>query len=408
MKKIIIVLYFFVSTSFLFSQDDKPYPRYLTNRFWDNWFINIGGGGGMFFGGKQFKEASFIDRLTWASHISVGKWFSPLVGARLTFQGGQKHTFNPNGIPVFDENRNPVDISTLDPKLIHHMLSGYYITVHADAMLDLSSLFYGYKDARTYSLISYAGAGIGTDRNAIDNNSPVILLGLLNTFRINKNFAISLDISAQAVQSKFNDSKYPKRWTKSYKKQDWDGIGSVNLGFILGLGGKQIFEKADKVHVVDNAYNNELVNKLTNQIDSLNNENKLLAEYLDKIKNVPPKVEISREVIIKNNPYPIQFKINSSIINSKQEAIIYNIADFLKNNEDCIVEIVGLCDSKTGTKKYNEALSIKRAKSVENKLIKQYGISKDRIISIGKGDSIQPYPNNDWNRVVIMTLVHPN
>ncbi|WP_295811975.1 OmpA family protein [uncultured Apibacter sp.] len=412
MKKVYLIIFIFLSSLYLGSQEvaqeENLNPQYVYNKFWDNWFFNFGGGGSMYFGGKQHKEANFFERLTWGATLNVGKWFSPIIGARLTFQGGKKHVYNVDGIPVYDKDGNPIDLNTLDPSKIHHRSRGHYLTVHADALFNLSNLFYGYKDDRFYNLISYAGAGIGTDRNAIDNNSPVIVLGLLNTFRINEKLAISFEVSAQAVQSKFNDAKYKRKWVKSYKKQDWDEIGSVNLGLIIGLGCKQKFEKVNCDEVPLNNIDQDLLSQLSEKVDSLTQENKNLQKNYDEAKKYSPKTIYKKQTIVKNNPYPVQFDINSSSINSKQEAIIYNIAEFLKENESYNVEIIGFADKKTGSKKYNEVLSLKRSKAIENKLINEYGISPERIFSSGKGDSIQPYPKNDWNRVVIITVIDSN
>ncbi|MCO6564916.1 MAG: OmpA family protein [Apibacter sp.] len=411
MKKIVLVLFLSLCSSYLFSQETIDNQKYVLNNFWDNWFLNFGGGSGVYFGGKQHKEANFIERLNWATTLSVGKWFSPLIGARLTFQGGKKHTFNVNGKPVYDINTGePIDLNTLDPSKIHHMTRGYYITVHADAMFNFSNLLYGYKDKRFYNLITYAGAGMGTDRNLIDNNSPVIVLGLLNTFRINEKLTFSFDISGQTVQSKFNDAQYQRKWVKSYKKQDWNCIGSVNLGLIIGLSNKQKFDKisCDTVNTIKPEYtiNEALLSSLSKQLDSLTKENRNLIQELENQRNLQSKTVYIKDLIVKNNSYSIQFDINSSSIDPKQETLIFDIADFLKKNEDFSIEIVGLADKNTGSSKFNEALSIKRAKAIENKLIRDYGISPDRIFSSGKGDTIQPYPKNYYNRVVILTLIN--
>ena len=412
LKKIFLILFLSLHSVYLLSQESLTNQKIVFNNFWDNWFLNFGGGTGVYFGGKQHKEANFIERLNWAATLNTGKWFSPVIGARLTFQGGKKHTFNVNGKPVFDINGEPIDLNTLEPGKFHHMTRGYYITVHADALFNFSNLFYGYKYDRLYNLITYAGAGIGTDRNAIDNNSPVIVLGLLNTFRINEKLAISFDISSQVVQSKFNDAQYQRKWVKSYKKQDWDCIGSINVGLIIGLSRKQKFDKinCDTVIINKSEYNIDeiLLSKLSKQIDSLSKENKNLIKELEIARNKKPDTIYSKEFIIKNNPYSIPFDINSSLIKPRQEAVIYDIADLLKKNKDFKVEIVGLADKNTGSPKFNEILSIKRAKAVENKLIKEYGISPNRIITLGKGDTVQPYPKNQWNRVVIITLVDSN
>ncbi|HBQ56250.1 MAG TPA: hypothetical protein DD786_03760, partial [Porphyromonadaceae bacterium] len=58
-------------------------------------------------------------------------------------------------------------------------------------------------------------------------------------------------------------------------------------------------------------------------------------------------------------------------------------------------------DRQTGTPAYNLALSEKRAKAVADALTSEYGIDSSRISVDWKGDTEQPYAENDWNRVAI-------
>ncbi|MDR2123209.1 MAG: OmpA family protein [Flavobacteriaceae bacterium] len=395
MKKIVLVFSLALASLSLSSQENAPKERYKTNGLWANWFASLGGGASFYWGDKQRDQADFLDRQTWGATVSVGKWFTPLVGGRLTFQGGQKHTFS-----VGEAASNPG----------HKMATGHYLTVHGDALLNFSNLVAGYKANRVYNLIPYVGVGIGADRTPArftpgGNKSFVPVVGLLNSFRISESFAIFIDVSGQAVQSKWNDARFDtknKSYTKSFNRQDWDGVVSANLGVTFGLGGKQTFDKAEdvvvKVENNDDALNelNKQIEKLYKQIDSLFAENQLLKKELENAKS---------EVIIKDAPYPVLFKINSSTIDPKQEAIIYNVAELLKENSNTVALIVGLADKGTGTPAYNEILSKKRAIALENKLITDYGISKDRIAISWKGDTVQPYPVNEWNRVVIISVV---
>ncbi|MGM5629994.1 OmpA family protein [Apibacter raozihei] len=393
MKKTILVFSLALTSLGMYAQEGATNAGYKTNGFWDNWFANAGGGASMYFGDTQQDEANLAERLTWGASASLGKWFSPLVGARFTVQGGRKHTFNEKGAAS-----NPG----------HKMATGNYISAHADAMLNFSNLVAGYKENRFYNLIPYLGVGMAVDHKKINKyKSAVVAAGLLNTFRVTDGFAITLDISGQAVQSKFNDARFDTRTTKGiekttkgYNRQDWDGIGSVMLGFNFGLGGKQKFEKAETVTTVIDNTDNSLVDDLTRQLNDLSSENERLKNQLNNQK----PVQAPAATVALNVPNPVQFEINSSTIEAKQEAVIYNVAEFLKNNSNTSVQIVGLADKKTGTPAYNKALSKKRAEAVESKLVKEYGISKNRISTSWKGDTEQPYPNNDWNRVVVITV----
>ncbi len=390
MKKMVFVLSLALISSNLFSQESNSKVSYKTNGLWDNWFANVGGGASMYFGDTQQDEANIAERLTWGATASVGKWITPVWGGRLTIQGGAKHTFSKNGAAS-----NPG----------HKMATGYYASVHADALLNFSNLVAGYKENRVYNFIPYMGVGWANDRKDFGNGSVVAVVGLLNSLRVSKGVAVTLDISGQAVQSRFNDARFDtrKHHSPNFNRQDWDGIGSVTLGLTFGLGGKQNFDKAEDTYV-DNT-DPLLLADLNKQVNDLTAENENLKNQL---KNAPKPVTPEPQPadgIIKNVPNAVQFELNKSVIEHGQEAVIYNVAQYLKNNSDTAVKIEGFADKKTGTSVYNQALSKKRAKAVEDKLIKEYGVSKNRIISSWKGDKVQPYPVNEWNRVVVITVV---
>jgi outer membrane protein OmpA-like peptidoglycan-associated protein len=73
----------------------------------------------------------------------------------------------------------------------------------------------------------------------------------------------------------------------------------------------------------------------------------------------------------------------------------------MKANANAKVNIVAYADKKTGTPAYNLALSERRAKAVAEALSNEYGISSDRISIDWKGDTEQPYAENEWNRVAV-------
>ncbi|HBK33237.1 MAG TPA: hypothetical protein DDZ78_16670, partial [Porphyromonadaceae bacterium] len=100
-------------------------------------------------------------------------------------------------------------------------------------------------------------------------------------------------------------------------------------------------------------------------------------------------------------PNVVFFRINSFKIDKGQQVSVYNTAEYLKANTDAKVNIVAYADKQTGTPEYNWSLSEKRAKAVADALINEYGIDSSRISVDWKGDTVQPYAENDWNRVAI-------
>jgi outer membrane protein OmpA-like peptidoglycan-associated protein len=75
----------------------------------------------------------------------------------------------------------------------------------------------------------------------------------------------------------------------------------------------------------------------------------------------------------------------------------------MKANPNERVKIIAYADRGTGTPAINMALSERRAKAVAAAL-QAHGIAANRIEVEWKGDTEQPYAENDWNRVAIFFM----
>ena len=73
----------------------------------------------------------------------------------------------------------------------------------------------------------------------------------------------------------------------------------------------------------------------------------------------------------------------------------------MKENTDFTVTLVGYADKETGTPKGNMKLSEGRVQKVKAMLVK-LGIDPTRVDF--KGDTVQPFSQNEKNRVVTCTL----
>lgn len=120
-------------------------------------------------------------------------------------------------------------------------------------------------------------------------------------------------------------------------------------------------------------------------------ETKYVEKEVIKYKNV------NRDLI----DITISFDLNSSFINQKQMANIYNVAKYMKEHSDIKMKLIGFADANTGSSEYNYTLSIKRAKSVLDVLVNEYNINVNRLEIIGNGSNYQEYQSNNWNRCVI-------
>ncbi|HYE54343.1 MAG TPA: OmpA family protein [Chitinophagaceae bacterium] len=88
----------------------------------------------------------------------------------------------------------------------------------------------------------------------------------------------------------------------------------------------------------------------------------------------------------------ITFDVNSDKLKPSSMGVIKEIADIMAANADMKVRIIGHTDSD-GAKDANQVLSEKRAKAVEEALVKIYSIDESRIETAGKG-AAEPVSDN--------------
>ena len=88
----------------------------------------------------------------------------------------------------------------------------------------------------------------------------------------------------------------------------------------------------------------------------------------------------------------LKFDFNSATIKEEYNPVLEKLKDYIES-KNYKISITGYTDSK-GTKEYNKELSLRRAESVEEKLI-ELGLPPEKIIETkGTGDS-NPIASND-------------
>ena len=80
---------------------------------------------------------------------------------------------------------------------------------------------------------------------------------------------------------------------------------------------------------------------------------------------------------------------------------VEDIVAYLKKYPEAKVSVTAYADKGTGNAKLNQMYSERRAKIVYDLLINKFGIDASRITTEAKGDTEQPYEENDLNRVSI-------
>ena len=97
----------------------------------------------------------------------------------------------------------------------------------------------------------------------------------------------------------------------------------------------------------------------------------------------------------------IFFTISHSDVSRAEMVKVEDIAAYLNKYPQAKVTITGYADKGTGNAKVNEKLAKKRSEIVADLLVNKFGIASSRITVESKGDTVQPYEQNDLNRVSI-------
>ena len=349
---------------------------YLKDKASDHWYIGLGGGTNLYLTkAENDADASFGDRLGWMGQLEVGRWNSPVWGTRLVIDGGHiKHVAN---VPFGPEQ---------------NWLGG-----HLDIMWSMTNALGGYNADRVWNLAPYLGIGYmyGLDEDwkkpnpngetlKFQNQSLTYNVGLINNFQISRSVALFLELGWRVMQESFDGSPTSGDY-------DYDSMLTGTAGIKFGLG-KQDFTPAELMD-----YN--LINDLNSQINRLRAENENLRKRPESCPDCPEVAPAVTESVYV--PNVVFFRIDSYKIDKGQQVSVYNTAEYLKANPNATVKIVAYADRQTGTPAYNLALSEKRAKAVADALTSEYGIDSSRISVDWKGDTEQPYAENDWNRVAI-------
>ncbi len=375
------------STALIVQEKNTSWSGYVTNRFWDNWFISIGAGGEVYFG-QNDSQGKFGKRIAPAFDFSVGKWFVPTLGLRAQVSGFKLrgYTYDPNNMYV---SGGP-DKDGLFKQ------SWKQFNVHGDVLLNLSNWIGGYRYDRFYEAIPYLGFGIMHACTSADNNVFTANAGLINKMRLSDAFDLNVEIRGSVFEKKFAGEPGGKRA---------NGILTVTAGFSYKFKNREFKRNipvepvvmAEDIALAATAKQLETTQaQLADQIaynNQLNNE-------LNRVKAEKQAVKVEKEVIAA--PRAIFFNINKSNITAKDKVNLEYLAEQMKANPDKRYTIVGYADKATGTPEFNLRLSQKRAENVYNVLTKDFGVNPSQLKVEYKGGVSDLFDGNSLNRVAII------
>ena len=329
-------------------------------------------------GGAQYTlgEAKFSDLISPNVQLGIGYQFSPVFGMRLQANGWQSK----GGWNGYKATKDGTPY-TADYKF-------KYVAPGLDFMFNLSNLFCGWNPNRVFNVAAFVGGGAnfawGNDEvnelaATMKNTSaynleylwdgtkvrPFGRAGIDLEFKVSKSVSIMLEGNANITSDKYN--------SKKAGNADWYFNALAGLRINLGKS----HTKAEPVKEAPVP----------------------VQEYVKPEPKPQPKVEEKKVEEIRRDVF---FVINSNKIASNEESKIKEVVDFLNANPDAKVVVTGYADAGTGNDRINDAISAKRAAAVVKALKEKYGIEESRITEDSKGARVQPFSENDKNRVSIM------
>lgn len=328
---------------------EDPSQGYLINKATSNWFVSADGGVN-FLLGKEIQGGNLKDNIGSQGAIYVGKWVTPVVGARL----GYKFLNAKGDLNLVHEE------SAIDPKKINLKDN----QAKLDLLINLTNWFCGYKSGRTYNAVAHLGGGyswINQSLSGVSENlgeTGFINLGLQNSVRVWRNLDIYLDLGYDLFRCK-NYSNVFENF-------------AVSLGATVNIGTDTWNSPITAVCPVwkyTDAEGDALVARLAQAEAKITS----LQTQLDEcMKNVVKETPVVKDVAT------LYYPINRYDITSREKIILKSVAAVMKENSSKHYILTGWADNYTGTEKVNNRIRTKRVEGVKNYLLK-CGVSASQI-----------------------------
>ena len=353
------------------------------NVFNPHWYGQVQIGGQYTLG-----EIGFGKLLSPNAQIGVGYNFNKVVGARLSVNAWQSKA---------GQNVNGMD---------QQKWKWNYVAPMVDATFNLTNLFCEYNPDRLINVGVFGGIGANIAWN-------------------NKEAATA---NGKMAAHYANLADYTKQQPLAYLWNDAEGKGT-KARFVARLGANIDFRLSDKVtlgaefsaNTLSDKYNskragnpdwyfNALVGvkvafgktHTTKVIPAPKPVEKIIERIVEKPAPVQEEVKkpVTNAIVEENFRRDIFFPIGNTNIAKSQTTKIAEIVKYMKENPDAKITLTGYADKGTGSAAFNDKIAARRAQTVYNTLVNK-GISKSRIKKESKGSRVQPFEENDQNRVTI-------
>ena len=346
------------------AQDQQPRTEYVFN---PHWYVQIQPVGLQ----HTLGEVDFGDLNSYNVQAAIGRQLSPVFGLRLAVNGWQSKA----GSEVNGDK---------------YLWDWKYVAPSLDLTVNLSNALCGFNPNRVFNfgLFLGGGANIGfSNDKAADAKTamgakhgvntleylwdgtkvrPFAQGGITADFKLSDAISFGIEVSANTLSDKYN----------SKNADNWDWYFNALAGVKINLGPTYT----------------------TRVIPAPEPEIRYVEKVVEKVVEVPAPVAAP---VIEPLRRDIFFLINKTDIRESEESKVKDVADYLAKNPNAKVQVTGYADAGTGNDKINDRLAAGRADAVVKALKEKYGIDASRISYDSKGSRVQPFSENDMNRVSI-------
>ena len=351
-------------------------------RHYPSWFVGVQGGAQALMNGYTVKDV-----ITPIGALHGGAWFSPSLGARAHVNGWK----GKEGVKGLGEYKYD------------------YVGANLDMMINLTNAF-SKTDDHLFNVILLGGLGMnkawGEHYNQLPgfpyngNNGGRIevvsrpsnhvafseRVGVQFDFRVgaDRNWGLNLE-----VQANHTDGRSYAHELNGAK--DWQLAGFVGITYTFGKrkAKKCVCPPApiQQAAPVEQPAAKPAPKPVEKKVTPVQEE-------------TPAPVQQKKELAEMKNH--IFFVIGKSNIGEREAVKVSDVARWMNEHPTAHADIRGYADKGTGTAEVNARFAQQRAQNVANQLTRTHGIAASRLHVSSFGDTVQPFSENDKNRVVII------
>ena len=318
-------------------------------------------------GGVQLTatDASMTKLMTPTVAVSLGHYFTPAVGARLHVNAWQSKS----GFSATDQFYKwkyitpdldlLVNLTNLITKTSSHPLNVIFV-----GGLGLN---YAWDNDEFKALnVSPQDAPLAWDENRLSHN---LRAGLRLETDVTKPLGLSLEVNANSTSDRFN--------SKTNDQDDWQFTAMLGVSYRFG-------RRYQKCCAAPAPVAQEVV------------------EVVPAVPVVVEKPEPKQVVKTESLHEEIFYVICKSDPTESGTEQLKRVVEYQKKFPEAKIYIVGYADKGTGNPEINQMYAERRAAQCKDALVNIYGCNAAQIVIDSKGDTVQPFAENDKNRCVII------